>query len=356
MVLHNLDVRPGSVVVEAGTGSGSLSTSFARALAPHGHLHTFEFNADRVKKAKVDFANNKLDHLITVRHRDVCDKGFPRFEAGVDAYFLDLPTPWVVLDSVHASLRPQGRICSFSPCIEQVQRTCLKLAQLGYEDIETVECLLRPYEVNKNPLRILNVFEAPLKEGPKWEKKPNRGKGKGKGKGDEEGEDDRENEDGEAAEDDDGNEHDGDNEKEGGASEMEESKQQHGDNKSDATAGIGSKRKAASEAIDAEKKSRSAEDEPSSTASSTTVSSTTSSTLAPCPPEDLHSMHPTRWAIGSGASMTPVSLAAKAIAVQPELICRPPPTMRGHTGYLTFARKPASVPKKQQQGDSVASA
>jgi len=157
MVLHHLNIKAGSVVVEAGTGSGSLSTSIARAIAPHGHLHTFEFNAERVKRAQEDFKQNKIDHLITVRHRDVCAKGFPKFTAGVDAWFLDLPTPWVVLDDVNRSLRPQGRICSFSPCIEQVQRTCLKLSQLKYLDVITVECLIRPLEVYRP-----SPYDAPI--------------------------------------------------------------------------------------------------------------------------------------------------------------------------------------------------
>ncbi len=133
LVLYHLHIRPGSVVLEAGTGSASLSHGFARAVAPHGHLHTFEFNADRVAKAQLDLDRNGMSSVVTVRHRDVCGQGFPFFSEGVDAVFLDLPTPWLAVDDAHRSLRPQGRICSFSPCIEQVQRTCVRLAELDYE-------------------------------------------------------------------------------------------------------------------------------------------------------------------------------------------------------------------------------
>ena len=39
-----------------------------------------------------------------------------------------------------------GRLCSFSPCIEQVQRTCQRLRANGFEEISTVECLRRTHE------------------------------------------------------------------------------------------------------------------------------------------------------------------------------------------------------------------
>lgn len=40
-----------------------------------------------------------------------------------------------------------GRLCSFSPCIEQVQRTRDALAHQAFEEISTLEVLLRVHDV-----------------------------------------------------------------------------------------------------------------------------------------------------------------------------------------------------------------
>lgn len=56
-----------------------------------------------------------------------------------------------VVKSAEACLRPDGIFCAFSPCIEQVQRTCEALASCSFTAPRTMECLLRSYEVLSDP-------------------------------------------------------------------------------------------------------------------------------------------------------------------------------------------------------------
>jgi tRNA (adenine57-N1/adenine58-N1)-methyltransferase len=80
-----------------------------------------------------EFARNGLGDLVTVRVRDVESLGLPAELAGqADAVFLDLPGPWNAVPSAARVLRPDAPFCSFSPCIEQVQRTCEELAAHGF--------------------------------------------------------------------------------------------------------------------------------------------------------------------------------------------------------------------------------
>jgi tRNA (adenine57-N1/adenine58-N1)-methyltransferase len=51
-VIHRLGIKPGSIVFEAGTGSGSLSVAIAHALQPNGHLYTFEYHQLRADTAR----------------------------------------------------------------------------------------------------------------------------------------------------------------------------------------------------------------------------------------------------------------------------------------------------------------
>ena len=57
-----------------------------------------------------------------------------------------------VVESAARCLRPDGVFCAFSPCIEQVQRTCGALSQAGFYNVRTVECLLRQYDVRTTVL------------------------------------------------------------------------------------------------------------------------------------------------------------------------------------------------------------
>ena len=149
VITLQLELKPGSVVVESGTGSASLSHALIRTVYSHGHLHTFEFHEGRAQMARDEFAAHQLAEHVTVYHRDVCNDGFA-LSGVADAVFLDLPSPWKALASAKQAMRTEGgRICSFSPCIEQVQKTALELTRLGFTDIYTVESLRRVLCVKK---------------------------------------------------------------------------------------------------------------------------------------------------------------------------------------------------------------
>ena len=124
MIISRLGLKPGMKVVESVTGTCSLSVSMAKTLFPYGHLYTFEFNQMRYQKAKEDFLKLGLSEYVTVNHRDVLAEGFlledKVVKESVDAVFLDLPRPEEAVAHAYLVLKKKGKICNFSPCIEQV--------------------------------------------------------------------------------------------------------------------------------------------------------------------------------------------------------------------------------------------
>lgn len=154
MISEMLEMRPGSVVVESGTGSGSFSHSMARIIGKTGKLHTFEFHPVRAEKATEEFKAHGLADIITVHHRDVCKNGFDLTDVA-DCVFLDLPAPWEAIEHAKRALRKDKptRICCFSPCAEQVQKTCDTLRTLGFYDIKMFEVLVREHTVTKIDLK-----------------------------------------------------------------------------------------------------------------------------------------------------------------------------------------------------------
>ncbi|XP_012326608.1 tRNA (adenine(58)-N(1))-methyltransferase catalytic subunit TRMT61A [Aotus nancymaae] len=147
LITMMLELRPGSVVCESGTGSGSVSHAIIRTIAPTGHLHTVEFHQQRAEKAREEFQEHRVGRWVTVRTQDVCLSGFGVSHVA-DAVFLDIPSPWEAVGHAWDALKVEGgRFCSFSPCIEQVQRTCQALAARGFSELSTLEVLPQVYNV-----------------------------------------------------------------------------------------------------------------------------------------------------------------------------------------------------------------
>ncbi|XP_012224810.1 tRNA (adenine(58)-N(1))-methyltransferase catalytic subunit TRMT61A isoform X2 [Linepithema humile] len=159
LIIHLMELKPGSVIIETGTGSGSLSHSLIRTIRPNGHLYTFDFHEQRVFIASAEFERHGLSNYVTLRKRDICLEGFGEdLKHKVDAVFLDLPHPWLAIEHATIALKEKGgKLCSFSPCIEQAQRTCAKLICEGFIELNTYECLQREMNVQYRSLSVLDL-------------------------------------------------------------------------------------------------------------------------------------------------------------------------------------------------------
>jgi tRNA (adenine57-N1/adenine58-N1)-methyltransferase len=102
-VLHRLRVRPGDVLVEAGAGSGSFTHAAARSVfngysnlkSRNGHIYSYEFHEQRAEKIRTEIEEHRLQSIVEVNHRDVCEDGFYVCDdMKVTVIFLDLPAPW----------------------------------------------------------------------------------------------------------------------------------------------------------------------------------------------------------------------------------------------------------------------
>ncbi|KAG0047604.1 tRNA (adenine-N(1)-)-methyltransferase catalytic subunit trm61 [Gryganskiella cystojenkinii] len=162
-VMSFLDLKPGKSMIESGTGSGSFSHSIARTIAPTGHLYTFEYHQERVNAATKEFEDHGLSDMITLQCRDVCKNGFD-LEDKVEAVFLDLPAPWEAVASAKRAFKKNkmGKICTFSPCIEQISKTVTALSEHKFVDIQMYECLIRFQEVRVLP--VITIEEAMERE------------------------------------------------------------------------------------------------------------------------------------------------------------------------------------------------
>jgi tRNA (adenine57-N1/adenine58-N1)-methyltransferase catalytic subunit len=198
-ILHRLRARPGTNIIEAGAGSGSFTHASARAVYSGypedvgfakerklGKVWSFEFHEQRHEKLEKEIQDHGLESIVRITHRDVCEEGFlvNGESPNAEAVFLDLPAPWLALPHLSRSpplkaetngskpfispLSPTApvQICTFSPCIEQVQRTVSVMRNLGWVDIEMVELSQKRFEIRRERIGIDNGAQRGLQSVP----------------------------------------------------------------------------------------------------------------------------------------------------------------------------------------------
>ena len=70
IIVNWVDLCPGKRVVEAGTGSGSLSCVIANLIQPTGHLYSYEIRDQSYETANRNIKKAGLSEYVTLINKD----------------------------------------------------------------------------------------------------------------------------------------------------------------------------------------------------------------------------------------------------------------------------------------------
>lgn len=148
-ILVEGDIFPGATVLEAGAGSGAMSSWLLRAVGEHGKVISYEVRQDHL-----DYAVSNVHNIMggepknwDVRLGDV--KEATRESVGeVDRVLLDMLEPWEVLETVRDVLVPGGVFMTYVATVPQLMKVMEGIRELGcFTEPRAWESLVREWKV-----------------------------------------------------------------------------------------------------------------------------------------------------------------------------------------------------------------
>ena len=149
-ILVTMGVGHGQTVLEAGTGSGSMTTALAYAVGPVGRVISYEVKPDVQNLARKNLTRFGLDSRVDFKLRDI-QHGFDETDA--DSFFLDVPNPYDYIATVRVTLKSGGFLGCLVPTFNQIEKTLQSLYQNSFAFIEVCEILLRYFKPEPGRIR-----------------------------------------------------------------------------------------------------------------------------------------------------------------------------------------------------------
>ena len=149
-ILITMGIQPGSKIIEAGAGSGALTTALAYSVGPEGKVFSYEKRDKNIRVAKNNIINFGLEKRVIFKHRDIAE-GFDETEA--QSLFLDLPNPENYIPQSREALLNGGCFGSILPTTNQVSNLITALKKHNFGFIEISEILHRYYKTTATRFR-----------------------------------------------------------------------------------------------------------------------------------------------------------------------------------------------------------
>ena len=149
-IIIQCSITPGKTVLEAGIGSGSLTTVLASMIGEKGKVISYDTREEFIDHALNNLKQSNLDTYVTTKVKDVT-KGID--ENNLDAIILDIPNPWEAISHAWNALTPGGYLCTYSPLISQVEQTVKRIQKHPFVDVKTIETIEREMIVGERGTR-----------------------------------------------------------------------------------------------------------------------------------------------------------------------------------------------------------
>ncbi len=156
-LLLRMNITPGCTVIEAGTGSGSLTQVLAAYVGNTGHVYSFEQRDEMQNLAKKNLARIGLTERVSFISKNI-EKGFSL--ENIDSVFLDLPNPYDYLSQVKQALKPGGYFGTLLPTTNQVNKLLINLSRNDFIFVDVCEILIRFYQSDPEKFRPVDRMVA----------------------------------------------------------------------------------------------------------------------------------------------------------------------------------------------------
>ncbi|MEM3671387.1 MAG: tRNA (adenine-N1)-methyltransferase [Thermoprotei archaeon] len=149
-ILMWANVFQGARVLESGTGSGALTCVLANAVGDAGRVYGFDVKESSLSQTEKNLKRLGLSSRVELGQRDIRD-GVDL--VNLDSAILDLPSPWEAVGPVKRALSADGHLLSFSPTLNQAEKTAETLRDSGFIRVEGFELIQRFYDLKPEASR-----------------------------------------------------------------------------------------------------------------------------------------------------------------------------------------------------------